>query len=57
MQEEKETQNDSSAQEELYIPPSIIFESVISTRAGSPIVSGSPVPPADREAINLFPDD
>ena len=57
MQEKTDIQTIQNKEEAIYTPPAIIYESVISTRAGSPITSGSPVPPADRDAINLFPED
>ncbi|MFK7801842.1 MAG: hypothetical protein AB8G95_09440 [Anaerolineae bacterium] len=41
-----------------YEAPAIIFESIISTRAGSPIIeSDAPQPPAQDNSIDLFPTD
>lgn len=40
-----------------YEKPKIIYESVISTRAGSPIIGGdAPAPPEGNESIDLFPE-
>lgn len=39
-----------------YEPPKIVFESVISTRAGSPIIGGDAlIPPSQDESVDLFP--
>lgn len=40
-----------------YEAPKIIYDDVISTRAGSPIVESDVNPPADGNAIELFPSD
>lgn len=41
-----------------YDPPAIIYEDVISTRAGSPILGGDSLePPSEDIAIDLFPSD
>ena len=50
-----ETDNEKLAQVG-YEPPKIIFESIISTRAGSPIIGDDAlVPPSQDEPIELFP--
>ncbi len=50
--------NPKTPENELYEPPEIIYESVISTRAGSPIIGGDTLqPPAEQNAIELFPSD
>lgn len=42
----------------LYEAPAIVFETKISTRAGSPIIeSDAPQPPEDDKGIDLFPTD
>ena len=41
-----------------YEPPAIVYETTISTRAGSPVVEGdAPQPPAQEDAVDLFPSD
>ena len=41
-----------------YEAPAIIFETTISTRAGSPVVeSDAPQPPGQDNTIDLFPTD
>ena len=41
-----------------YAPPAIVYETVISTRAGSPIIEGdAPQPPAQEDSVELFPSD
>ena len=41
-----------------YEAPAIIFESIISSRAGSPVIeSDAPQPPAQENSIDLFPTD
>ena len=41
-----------------YAPPAIIYETTISTRAGSPIIEGdAPQPPAQEDSVELFPSD
>ena len=43
--------------EKSYESPAIVYESIISTRAGSPIIEGdAPQPPAQQDAIDLFPE-
>ncbi len=45
-------------EENPYDPPAIIYEDVISTRAGSPILGGDSMePPSEDNAIDLFPSD
>ena len=40
-----------------YEKPTIVYESVISTRAGSPIIGGdAPAPPEGNKSIDLFPE-
>ena len=50
--------NPKNPENEFYEPPEIIYESVISTRAGSPIIGGDTLqPPEEQNAIELFPSD
>lgn len=57
MQEtEKQTPNHADAP--VYEAPAIIFETLISTRAGSPATgSDVPKPPDQEDSLNLFPAD
>lgn len=57
MHNESQHNNHEINEDIAYESPAIVYEGKISTRAGSPITSGYPVPPAEREVINLFPED
>ena len=54
-----ENLNETAPQpENEYAPPAIVYETVISTRAGSPIIEGdAPQPPTQEDSIDLFPSD
>lgn len=45
------------SEEKHYEPPKIIYDDVISTRAGSPILENDVNPPSEGNAIELFPSD
>jgi len=48
----------SAPSENLYESPAIVYETIISTRAGSPVIEGdAPQPPVQDNAIDLFPAD
>lgn len=50
--------NEIAPSENQYDPPAIVYETVISTRAGSPVIEGdAPLPPDQGESIELFPSD
>ena len=48
----------TSFRDDQYEAPAIVYETIISTRAGSPIIEGdAPQPPSQEESIDLFPSD
>ena len=53
----QENQKSSKSEDNGYEKPAIIYDSVITTRAGSPILDESPTPPDERPVIDLFPSD
>ena len=58
MQEIEKRNNEGKIDAKSYEAPAIVFETTISTRAGSPIIeSDSPQPPELDKGIDLFPTD
>ncbi|MEM9775852.1 MAG: hypothetical protein AAF902_14850 [Chloroflexota bacterium] len=58
MQDIEVNSTESKDEKRGYEPPAIIFESTISTRAGSPVIeSDAPQPPDQDGGTDLFPDD
>lgn len=55
----QENLNETSPHKENeYAPPAIVYETIISTRAGSPIIEGdAPQPPQQEDSVELFPSD
>lgn len=53
----QEKPTDRSVQEQVeYEAPAIVYETQITSRAGSPI-PGAPTAPDQKQEINLFPED
>ena len=58
MQEKDKRTDESIIDIKSYEAPAIIFETTISTRAGSPIIeSDAPQPPKSKDGVDLFPTD
>ena len=58
MQELDKQNNEGIPEIQPYEAPAIVFETTISTRAGSPIIeSDAPQPPDQENGIDLFPTD
>ncbi|MFK7805812.1 MAG: hypothetical protein AB8G95_29550 [Anaerolineae bacterium] len=54
----KSPETNSTSNENLYEAPAIVYETIISTRAGSPVIEGdAPQPPVQNDSIDLFPAD
>ncbi|MEM7802825.1 MAG: hypothetical protein AAF633_26785 [Chloroflexota bacterium] len=55
-QDKQPVESEETEKKIRYEAPAIVYETQITSRAGSPI-PGAPVPPEQKEEIKLFPDD